>query len=455
MKRDKTGNRRTTRIPRAGEFFRNLSPANLILIGYVGTILTGTLLLLLPSMVTPGNTLSFIDALFTSTSAVCVTGLIVVDTATFYTFWGQLVILLLFQAGGLGYMSLTTVLALAFRRRIEYRDRLAIKESLSQESPGGVVRFTITILKYTLIVEGVGALLLFFAFLRYLPPGRALFTAVFHAVSAFCNAGFSIFTDSLEGFVLDPYIILVMVGLIILGGLGFIVIAEIIRNKRAHTLHARVVLRTTMILIAAGFCIILLFEWNNPDTLGALPVGGRLLAGLFHSVTPRTAGFNTISVNLFYPSTLLVTMFLMFIGASPGGTGGGVKTTVFTILVGFVHSALRGKKTLEICNRRIPQLTANRAISLVVVASLYVLGVVVAIMLIQPFTPIDTLFEVVSAFGTVGLSTGVTAELLSLNKFLIIITMYIGRVGFFSLLMLRWHRRPYDYLVYPEENLPV
>ena len=352
-------------------------------------------------------------------------------------------------------MTLTTILALAFRRRIEYRDRLAIKESLSQESPGGVVRFTIMIVKYTFIVEGIGALLLFFAFLRYFPPGKAIFAAIFHSVSAFCNAGFSIFSDSLEGFVLDPFVTLVMAGLIILGGLGFIVIAEIVRTRKIRTLHARVVVYITLSLIAAGFSLILLFEWNNQDTLGALPVGGRFLAALFHSVTPRTAGFNTISMDFFHPSTLFVTMFLMFVGASPGGTAGGVKTTVFAILLGFVNSSLRGKKTLEIYRRRIPQITANRAISLVMVASLYVLGIVVTVMVLQSFTPVEALFEVISAFGTVGLSTGITSELLSFNKFLIIITMYVGRVGFFSLLMLRWQRKPYDYLVYPEENLPV
>ncbi|HSV30959.1 MAG TPA: TrkH family potassium uptake protein [Atribacteraceae bacterium] len=440
---------------RIGGLIHRLSPAYLILFGYAMIILIGALLLSLPSMVTAGNRLTFIDALFTSASAICVTGLIVVDTATFFSPLGQVVILILIQAGGLGYMTFSTILALIFRRRIEYRDRLAIKESLSLIAPGGVVRFTITIIKYTFFVEMIGASLLFMAFVRILPPGRAFFSAIFHAVSAFCNAGFSVFSTNLEGFSGDPLVILVVMALFILGGIGFIVMAEVIHRKRDYSLHVQVVIRTTVCLIALGTGLILLFEWNNPETLGALSFSEKIMNSLFQSSAPRTAGFHTLPIGAHTPPTLFLMIGLMFIGASPGGTGGGVKTTVLALVLGLVLSTLQGKSHVEIARRRISPVVLNRAISLVVMAVFFLLGIIVVILSIQPLAPMPVIFEVFSAFGTVGLSMGITAELASFSKFLIIITMYVGRVGFFSLLMLRWHKERQDILVFPEENIAV
>jgi len=303
---------------RARKKVASLSPATLILLGFAVIIFSGTLALLLPFMVTPGNKLRFIDALFTATSATCVTGLVVVDIATFFSFWGQLVILVLIQVGGLGYMTLNTILALALRRRIEYRTRLAIRDSFSLDFPGGVVRFVLSVLKYTFLIEGIGFLILFLNFLRYFTPREALFPAIFHSISAFCNAGFSLFSNNLEGFVLDPVVNFTIMGLIILGGLGFVVIREIVEKRSLSSLHSRVVVGTTLFLIILGTVLILLLEWDNPATLAKLPWGGKIMASLFQAVTPLTAGFNTIPMSILREASAFLIFLLMLSVASPG-----------------------------------------------------------------------------------------------------------------------------------------
>jgi len=432
----------------------NFSPATLILLGFVIIILSGALLLLLPSMVNPGNKLRFIDALFTATSATCVTGLIVVDTATFFSFWGQLVILALIQIGGLGYMTLNTLLALALRRRIEYRTRLAIRDSFSLDFPGGVVRFVLSVLKYTFFIEGIGSLVLFLNFLRYFTPAKALFPAIFHSISAFCNAGFSIFSNNLESFVLDPVVSFTVMGLIILGGLGFVVLREIVEKRSVSSLHSKVVVRTTLFLISLGTVLILLLEWNNPATLAELPWGGKVMASLFQAVTPRTAGFNTIPIaDLREASTFLI-ILLMFIGASPGGTGGGVKTTTFALLLGTAVSVIKGEDRVEFFHRRVIPGAVFRAMSVVVLAFLLIFGVIMILLVVQPASLLDICFEVVSAFGTVGLSRGITPNLLDLSKILIIVTMYVGRVGIMTLIMVRPSRGK-DLITYPEDRVLI
>lgn len=431
-----------------------LSPANLILIGFIIIILSGTLVLLLPFMVNSGNKLRFIDALFTATSATCVTGLIVVDTATFFSFWGQLVILVLIQIGGLGYMTLNTILALALRRRIEYRTRLAIRDSFSLDFPGGVVRFVLSVLKYTFFIEGIGFLILFLNFLRYFTPREALFPAIFHSISAFCNAGFSIFSNNLESFVLDPVVNFTIMGLIILGGLGFVVLREIAEKHSISSLHSRVVVRTTLFLIVVGTVLILLLEWDNPATLAELPWGGKIMASLFQAITPRTAGFNTISTAGLREASVFLIMLLMFVGASPGGTGGGVKTTTFALLLGTAVSVVRGGEKVEFFHRRIIPTIVSRAISVVVLAFFLVFIVTMVLLVVQPAPLLDICFEVVSAFGTVGLSRGMTPNLLDLSKILIIITMYVGRVGIMTLVMVRPSQEK-DLITYPEERVLI
>ncbi|MEI6157545.1 MAG: TrkH family potassium uptake protein [Atribacterota bacterium] len=432
-----------------------LRPAQLILLGYIAFILLGSFMLLLPGMVTSGNHLTFIDALFTSTSAICVTGLTVVDTATFYSFWGQLVILLLIQGGGLGYMTLTTLIAIALHRRIEYRDRLALKESFSLETPGGVVRFALGVLKYTFAIEGIGVILLFGGFLKDFPPIKALYFAVFHGISAFCNAGFSVFSNNLENYALDPIISLTICFLIIFGGIGFMVIRSFLEKKRITSLHGKVVLRVTLLLLIIGTVGFLLFEWNNPATIGRFGIGGKVLASFFQAVTPRTAGFNTIRNGYLRPISLFLTMFLMFIGASPGGTGGGIKTTVFAILLGMIKGSAQEKNRVELFHRRISPDTVFRAVTQALIPFFLVSIITMIILSYQVDNPVFVLFEVISAFGTVGLSTGITPTLWGLSKFLLVFMMYYGKVGLLGLAIYPAKKEGRECILYPEENIQL
>jgi trk system potassium uptake protein TrkH len=430
-------------------------PAQIILLGYITVILLGSLILMLPAMTAPGKDLTFIDAVFTSTSAICVTGLTVVDTATFFSFWGQIVILVLIQCGGLGYMTLTTLIAIGLGRRIEYRDRLALKETFSLETAGGVVRFTLNVLKYTFTIEGAGIVLLLLGFYGKYPFPKAFFAAIFHSISAFCNAGFSVFSNNLEDYVQSPLISLTICSLIILGGIGFMVLKEIFDRNRTLSLHSKVAIRVTILLLLIGTVFIFLFEKNNPDTLGNFTISGKILSSFFQAVTPRTAGYNTIKIGLMRPISLFLVMFLMFIGASPGGTGGGIKTTTFALLLGIVKGVAQEKNRVEYFHRRIPSEIIYRATAQTILPFFLVFIVTMIIMSYQPGNPIHVLFEVISAFGTVGLSTGITPTLFSLSKFLLVIMMYYGKVGLLGLAIYPVKKDEKECILYPEEGVQL
>jgi trk system potassium uptake protein TrkH len=430
-------------------------PAQIILLGYITVILLGSLILMLPGMTAPGKDLLFIDAVFTSTSAICVTGLTVVDTATFFSIWGQIVILVLIQCGGLGYMTLTTLIAIGLGRRIEYRDRLALKETFSLETPGGVVRFTLNVLKYTFTIEGAGIVLLLLGFYGKYPFPKAFFAAIFHSISAFCNAGFSVFSNNLEDYVQSPLISLTICSLIILGGIGFMVLKEIFDRNRTLSLHSKVAIRVTILLLLIGTVFIFLFEKNNPDTLGNFTISGKILSSFFQAVTPRTAGYNTIKIGLMRPISLFLVMFLMFIGASPGGTGGGIKTTTFALLLGIVKGVAQEKNRVEYFHRRIPSEIIYRATAQTILPFFLVFIVTMIIMSYQPGNPIHVLFEVFSAFGTVGLSTGITPTLFSLSKFLLVIMMYYGKVGLLGLAIYPVKKDEKECILYPEEGVQL
>jgi len=432
-----------------------LKPAQIILLGYIAVILLGSFILLLPGMTAPGKDLTFIDAVFTSTSAICVTGLTVVDTATFFSIWGQIVILILIQCGGLGYMTLTTLIAIGLRRRIEYRDRLALKETFSLETPGGVVRFTLNVLKYTFTIEGIGFILLLFGFYGKCPLPKAFFSAIFHSISAFCNAGFSLFSNNLEDYVQSPLVSLTISFLIILGGIGFMVLKEIFDRNRSLSLHSKVVIRVTVVLLIVGMVFIFLFERNNPNTMGKLSLGGKVLASFFHAVTPRTAGYNTIRIGFMRPTSLFLIMFLMFIGASPGGTGGGIKTTTLALLLGVVRGVAQEKNQVEYFHRRIPPEVVYRATAQTVLPFILVFVVSLIMMSYQSENPVGILFEVISAFGTVGLSTGITASLFTFSKFLLIVMMYYGKVGLLGLAIYPVKKERKECILYPEEGIHI
>ena len=416
------------------------TPARLPVLAFLLLIAAGALLLLLPAATTNG--ISGMDALFTATSATCVTGLAVRDTAATFTLFGRSVLLFLIQVGGIGIMTLSTLLLLAAGKRPGISDRIVLQDAFthsSEKSPAGIIRDVILL---TLGLETLGALLLFFRFLFDMPMREALGMAVFHSISAFCNAGFALFPDSLVAYRRDLLVNGVIGFLILTGGSGFLAIAEIgarldhDSKVRRLSLHTKLVLATTLVLLVGGWGTFLAMEWHN--TLKALPVSEKLLAAFFQSVTFRTAGFNTLDMGSLANETLLVALFLMFIGASPGSCGGGIKTTTAATLFLLGKARLQGWQKPFAFGRSIPDSDVNRATSLMLLSSTIV-GIGTLFLLISEVGGvshgdsrglfIEILFEAVSAFGTVGLSTGITPMLSSFGKIIITVLMFTGRLG--------------------------
>ena len=413
---------------------RTLSPAKVIALSFGITGLIGTLLLWLPWSHAPGEDLTFLDALFTASSALCVTGLIVVDTGTAWSPFGQSVIMILIQLGGLVLITFGTLFALAFGRRVGFGERLRVAEQISAFQVGGVVELVRNIVLLSLGVELVGALLLYPAFAAEEGRGAGAFYALFHSISASNNAGFAFYGDSLSRFVGDPVVNIVITGLFILGGLGFIVQVNLIgwvreRRKNRLTLHTKIVLAVTAVLCLLGFGVVAALEWNNPDTLGGLPLGAKLWGAFFQGVTPRTAGFNTVDTGSLENPTLIFTILIMFIGGSPGSTAGGIKTVTFFVLAASAWSMVRGYGELTIFGRRVGTQTAIKADTVVLLSS----GVVIAALFLLSITEsvelLPLAFETMSAFGTVGLSMGATGELSVVGQLVVIVLMYLGRVG--------------------------
>lgn len=431
-------------------FLRRLSTRQVLVSGFAGMILAGSLLLRLPAASATGEPLRYIDALFTATSAVCVTGLVVFDTGTVFSFFGELVVLVLIQAGGLGFMTFSTALALLMGKKIGLKERVLIQEAYNQLELSGLVRLVQRILLVTLIAESCGALLLFFRFAEIMPAANAVYYSIFHAVSAFCNAGFDLFGrlhtpfSSLAAFVTDWWVCLVIAALFITGGLGFPVLVEIKKrlfgkNAPARagrlSLHTRLVLLVTIILTLGGFILFFLLEHDNPETLGARPAAEKVLAAFFQAATPRTAGFSTLETSRLKDITLFVLIFFMFVGASPSSTGGGIKTTTIGALLLAVWSTIRGRREPVLFERRLPGEVINKALTIVFIAAGLILLVTVALTFTENFPLLPLLFEVVSAFGTVGLSTGITPFLSGPGRILIIATMFAGRVGLLTIVL--------------------
>ena len=432
-----------------------LNAARVVVLSFASVILVGTILLTFPTATHDGVGTGFVDALFTATSATCVTGLIVQDTPTYFTYFGQMVILVLIQLGGLGIMAYSAFLAILLGR-FTLGQRAMVQEMLEEEK--NVLRMVFYIFKMTFLVELFGALVLSARWLFYFDaPAKALYYSVFHSVSAFCNAGFSLFSDSLSSFVSDSVVNVVIMSLIILGGFGFIVVYEITRKVRDPagqlSTHTRLVLTMSALLTATGFLTIFFFEFD-----GALlnhPLGAKVWASLFQAVTPRTAGFNTILISSLSPVTLCAIVILMFLGASPGSTGGGIKTTTSAILLLSLRSILKGKQDIEVFGRTIPSSIVYRAVGLLV-GALLLLGSTFLLLLVfehKPFLPL--LFEAVSAFGTVGLSTGITSDLTTVGKFVIIVLMFGGRIGPLTLAIAMTRRMKRGKVVYPEARVIV
>jgi trk system potassium uptake protein TrkH len=434
-----------------------MSTAQILVSGYFVIIVTGTLLLMLPAATTQAGNMSFLNALFTATSATCVTGLIVVNTASAFTVFGQIVIMVLIQIGGLGIMTMSTLVAFIIGKKITLKERLIIQEDLNQFKISGLVRLVRYVIGFTLLFEGIGALIMFIRLLGDYDVVGALYMAVFHAVSAFNNAGFDLFGNSLEGFTGDITINFVVMILIIIGGIGFGVITEISNfNKFKHlSLQTKIVILISVFLIIFGMVVIFGFEYTNPETMGNLSFGDKMLSSLFLSVTPRTAGFNTVPTGSLRNSTLFFVIVLMFIGASPGSTGGGIKTTTFGVMAVTLWNLMIGKKDMEIFNRQLEKEVIYKAISITMLSA----GLVILVTLILSITEqgafIDILFETVSAFGTVGLSTGVTPTLSKIGRSLIIFTMFAGRVGPLTFAVAFAERERKGIYHYPSEDVMV
>ncbi|MDR4495722.1 MAG: TrkH family potassium uptake protein [Nitrospirales bacterium] len=416
-----------------------LSPGQIVVLAGAVAILVGTALLLLPWATMPSTQLTLIDAIFTATSAVCVTGLIVADTAEDFTLFGHVVVLILIQIGGLGYAILVTMLLLTIGRQIGLRDRMMMAEALSTLNLEGLVRHAKAIVIWTLTLELIGAVILSVRFVKDYPFGQALYHGIFQAISAFNNAGFSSFSTNLTAYQSDVTVNLVVVLLIIFGGLGFIVlidVSQMLRRERyrLHT-HSKLVLLVTGLLIVGGTTSIVLLEWGNPHTLGDLGWSDKVLVGAFHAISARTAGFNTLDLSHLTNASLYLLVILMFIGGSPGGTAGGIKTTTFGIIGIFVWSTLRHREDVECFWRRAPMVIVHRALSLAILSMVLLTFFTLILNMLESHHFLSMMFEVASALGTTGYSVGnggvlsLSASFSTFGKLIIIFCMFIGRFG--------------------------
>ncbi len=422
---------------------REMSTAQIIAVGFAAAVLIGSLLLCLPVSSADGTWTNYLDALFTATTSVCVTGLVVVDTYAHWSVFGQIVILLLIQCGGLGIITFSTAVMILIGRKVTLKDRLLLSASFNLDTLQGLVRFLVRVLRGTLIVEGVGALLCLPVFVPEFGL-KGIWIALFHAVSAFCNAGMDIIgPDSLMRYVGNPWINLVTMALIILGGIGFIVWWDILRVRseiragnivrrfwfRQLRLHTKIVLVATLSLILGGAAAVFLLEYGNPETLGNLSPGTKLMASLFQSVSFRTAGFATISQKGLRGGTVIIGIFLMIIGGSPIGTAGGIKTTTVAIVLFSAVATIKGEQDVNVFRRTIPHKTLRKAMSVTLVFGLALVFMVVLMSVFESGSMADIAYETASALGTVGLSRGFTATMHTAGKALIIICMFLGRIG--------------------------
>lgn len=436
-----------------------LTPAKTVLLGFLGLILVGTCLLMMPAASVQAGGVDFLTAFFTATSATCVTGLVVMDTVTSWTLFGQVVILALIQIGGMGVVTVAVSLTQIAGRRIGLASRFFLQESMGAPQLGGIIRLLRFILRATLIVEGAGACLFAIRFIPRYGPLRGIWYSVFHSISAFCNAGFDLMGrsapfSSLTGYVSDPLVNFTAMALIIVGGIGFFVWEDLVRNKyhfRSYTLQTKVVLITTALLIALPTLWFFFCEFDSWD----MPLGQRFLASLFQAVTPRTAGFNTVDLSALNGGSKLLTICLMLVGGSPSSTAGGLKTTTLAVLLLSVRAGFKGNNEVHCYGRRIPQQVVVRALMVAVLYGTLFLAAGLCMSQLEPILLSEAIFECASAIGTVGLTLGVTTQLCTASKVILILLMYFGRVGGLTLVyaVSGGTRRPRH--SYPEESIGI
>lgn len=438
-----------------------LNGVQILAIGFLVTILIGAIILSFPISSATGEATNFLDALFTSTSAVCVTGLVTLDTGIYWSVFGQTVIMILIEVGGLGFMSFATMLALLVGKRITLRERLVMQEAFNTFDLQGLVKMVKYIVCFTFSVQFFGALLLSTQFVPEYGIYKGIFYSIFHSISAFCNAGFDLFGNfsSLTRYSHDAVVIMVISALIIIGGLGFAVWIEIYNYKKGSnklSIHSKLVILMTVLLLFGGFVLMFIFEYSNPATIGDMSIGDKLLNSWFASVTPRTAGFNSISTGDMTVAGQFLTVILMFIGGSPGSTAGGLKTATIGILLFTVISVIRGREDTELYKRRFSKELVYKAFVIFFLALILVISVTMILSFTEPHIAFeDLLYEATSAFATVGLSTGITPTLGSVSKVVLMITMYFGRVGIFTVMLAMLRGKKKQAYKYPEGKILI
>ncbi|MCP3774741.1 TrkH family potassium uptake protein [Paenibacillus sp. MZ04-78.2] len=440
-----------------------LKPPQILVMGFAAIILLGATLLSLPISSESGQPTPFLDALFTATSATCVTGLVVVDTGSHYSMFGQIVIISLIQVGGLGFMTMATLFAFVLRKRISLKERLILQEAMNQGSMEGIVRLIRRVIVYSLTIEFVAAVIFSIRWSFDLGIAKGIYFGIFHAISFFNNAGFDLFGSvvapftSLTTYADDWIVNIVSMSLIILGGIGFVVMSDIVDYKKHKrlSLHSKVVLSATGILIVVGAVVIFIFEFTNQKTLGSLNWSGKILASFFQSVSPRTAGANSVDIGAMRQASQFFIIILMFIGASPGSTGGGIKTTTFTTLIGAMIAMIRGKEDIVLFHYRLGKDRILKAITLTMIALFLVIFVTMLLTMTENQSFLRLLFEVTSAFGTVGLTMGVTPELSYFGKIMISLTMFTGRLGPLTLAYALGPKAEKELYRYPEGKITI
>lgn len=449
------------------DYFRKLknyklTPTKIIMWGYVTIIIIGALILCLPICSRSGEFTNFFDAIFTSTSATCVTGLVVFDTYTHWTLFGQLIILCLIQIGGLGFMTLALSAVTLTKKHIGLRERYTLKEALAAPSVGGIVKISRFIFSTSLIIELIGAVLLSVKFIPEFGPLRGVYYSVFHSVSAFCNAGFDLMGykepfSSLTSYCGDVYINFVICALIIIGGLGFFVWKDIKTHKlkfSKYKLHTKIVVVVTIVLILGAFISIFIFEQNHTYLVNE-PTWKKLLMSMFQAITPRTAGFNTANLSSLSDESQILTICLMLIGGSPSSTAGGIKTTTLAVMVLSIVTELRNKKDIECFKRRIDQKTVMHAYSILTMYLFFFFSAAVTISALDDISVGTSIFETASAIGTVGLSFGITPTLSTFSHMVLVLLMYMGRVGGLTILVAFAKPYPNTTSQMPLENITV
>lgn len=446
---------------------KKLNPATQIVMGFLGIILIGTILLCLPISSNNGQWFSFIDALFTATSSVCVTGLIVVETAVHFSFFGQIVILILIQIGGLGFITLTSLVFLILGKKITYEKRVTMQESFNQENVQGIVKLVKNVIILVFTVELIGFVCLLPSFVQMYGWGDGIFKSIFLSISSFCNAGFDILGSvgteftSLSVVAQKIFIILPIMFLIVIGGIGYVVLFDIGKRFKGQkmSLHSKLVLIVTTVLIFGGAILFAILEWNNPNTIGNMSIGDKILNSFFQSITPRTAGFTTFDNAQLTPASLVLTNVFMFIGGSPAGTAGGIKTTTLIVLLIAVFKRQNVNGNISFCKKKISSKMIKKSLRVVVLA---IMLIVIGTFLLCAFegsaiTTSQALFECISSISTVGISMGITPFLTIASKIVLIILMFAGRVGAVTLTLAFANKstKMSDEIEYPDSKIMI